>query len=68
MEQKKENELTTDEFQSVSGGAGVLKIDDYEERWKGRALKPPYPYQTTAMKGGNDDYFLPYGRPGEPKK
>lgn len=63
MEQKKENELTTDELQPVSGGAGVLKMDDYEERWKGISLKAGY--QTTAIKGGNDGYF---GRPGEPKK
>jgi len=66
MEQKKENELTTDELQPVSGGAGVLKMDDYEERWKGIELRPGY--QTTAMQGGNDGYFKPYGRPGEPKK
>ncbi len=65
MEQKKENELTTDELQSVSGGEGDLKMDDYdyEERWKGMELKPGY--QTTAMQGGNDGYF---GRPGKPKK
>ncbi len=56
-QKKKDKELTSKQLQTVTGG-----IENYEERWKKRGLKPAY--QTTPVKGGNGGFILP---PREPK-